>query len=271
MFRTPLVGLIAGLTLLTACSSSASAPPAPASASVSAPASASATSAPAPSAPASGAESVDDILARLVTAQATVKTYSIDMETRTEVSGKTVKMTMKGVIDQSDPAKLSMSMTTQFSGFKTRLIQVYGDLYVQMAATGKKWLKVPSSQAGQYETTTDVDFTESLENSRDSIQSVVVVGEETGLGTPTTHYRMTLTADALDELGGTPDGSLDGETFRYDVWLDGADLPRKFAMDLTMDVDSEKTPVMMTATMDDYNEPVTIEAPPKSQIVSFGG
>lgn len=61
-------------------------------------------------------------------------------------------------------------------------------------------------------------------------------------------------ARALKGLG-VEDVGFETTDVAFDVWIDG-DRFTQFAMDMAGDV-----PVSMTATLDDINEPVTIEAP----------
>jgi hypothetical protein len=91
------------------------------------------------------------------------------------------------------------------------------------------------------------------------LQSVEEVGDEEIGGEDTTHYR--LEVDAEKALGATGQGSVPGlpETLAYDVWLDSEDRMRRLTYELTG--------TELTMDMTDWGEPVTIEAPDKSDIV----
>lgn len=262
-----IASLAVGLAFLTACSQPA-APVAPASSGASAPATpAAAGSATATPTPAAGS-AVDDFLTKMGEGQAAVKTFKINMKTKTAVNGTDVSMTMKGVVDQTDSSDIDISATMTVAGMKMKMIKVDGAMYMQMAATGKKWIKLPESQMAQFEGSTRVDYAAQFAKAKDSIESVEVVGQETVGGVPTSHYRIVLDADALAKMSGNSDQSypVTSDTFNYDVWLDDANRPRRITMSLTVEAGGKKMPMSIQSVMSDYNKPVTITAPPKSQI-----
>ncbi len=255
-----LAALAAGLTLLGGCSSAA-----PASAPASTAASAPATAAP------GSAESVDALMARMVAAQAGVKTYTMTMDTKTAVGGAEVSMTMNGAVDQSDPANVKMKIDSTIGGMDTKMLQVDGERYMQMALTGGKWVKLPKGQAGQFESTAgSTDFAGTLDSIKSSVKSIESLGEETVEGVKATHHRLTIDTAALSKLGQS-EGTLGDDTFVYDVWLDDASLVRKVAMDLTMKADGKSVPLKVTGLMGGYNEPVTIVAPSADEITKMPG
>ncbi len=102
-----------------------------------------------------------------------------------------------------------------------------------------------------------------IETFSKGVKSVKVVGTETLDGEDTTHYKVTtLTKDIGTELGGNKAGL--PKTFVYDVWLDGDDRMRKMVAKV-----DKKTSVEMTMT--DFGAPVSIKAPPTSEIQVMPG
>lgn len=75
-------------------------------------------------------------------------------------------------------------------------------------------------------------------------------------GANTTHYRLTLDAAALKDLGS--DAGASGEV-AYDAWLDDSGLMRKAVFDLN----TGKAPLKMEVLLTKVNEPVTIKPPAK--------
>jgi hypothetical protein len=260
------VGIVAGLSLFTACTPAAQ-PAAPAATAPESPA----ASAPPSSAAAPGGIDIDAFMSTMVAAQKGVKTYTIDMSMKTEMAGKPAKIVMVGVVDQTDRSNITMSMDMDMAGMKVSMLKINGDMYLQLGATGKKWMKVPKDQMAQYEGTTDsADMTVGMEKARSAMKKIELVGDEAVDGTATRHYRITVDADGLSKITGS-DAKIAGDTFDYDVWLDGANLLRKVAMDVKAKTQGEDLPMVVAATMGHYDEPVVIKAPGKDDIVEMGG
>lgn len=255
-----LVGLAAGLVLFTACTPAAS------------PATQPIVSAPAGSAPATsdaGGGGVDDVLARMAAASAQVKTYAMEMTMDMAVMGKEATITMAGQVDESDKSNVKMAMDMEFAGMKMKMLQVDGEMYMKLDATGDMWMKVPEDQMSQYETTTDsTDVVAKLQEVRDSIKMIESLGTETVDGVQTTHHRISIDGSALSKLTGA-DGEIDADAFVYDIWLDDADLVRQVSMDLDTKIEGETVPFRVDGRMSRYNEPVDIKAPPKNQIMDM--
>lgn len=263
-----LVGLVAGITLLTGCATGAANPAQTGTAGVPADSSAPATS----QAPAPAKElSIDEFMSQLAAAQAGVKTYTMDMTMETAMMGNAAEMTMKGAVDQTDPSDVDMKMDMELGGMEMKLLKVDGDMYMQMAATGKKWMKVPKSQMDQYEDTTEsADLTAGLEKAKAAMKEIALVGEEAVEGTNTRHYRITMDAAGLAEMTGS-DARIAGDTFDYDIWLDDANLVRKVAMEVEAEADGKDLPMKIAGVMGNYNEPVDIKAPNKPDVTELPG
>ncbi|MFF3487740.1 DUF1396 domain-containing protein [Streptomyces sp. NPDC002701] len=110
-------------------------------------------------------------------------------------------------------------------------------------------------------------------------KDVKKVGTERIEGVETTHYKGTVTLDEFrkslrDESKTTREKrekSLDQyeklgvDTLTMDMWVDGEDHTKQFRMQ----GDADKGKLDMTITFLDYNEPVTVEAPPAKDVVDL--
>lgn len=256
--KSLLIGLVAGFSLFSACGTAA--PPA---------ATAPAASVPASTAPAGQGGGGDELIGRMAAAQAAVKTYSMDMTMATAVMGEAAEITMEGKVDQTDKDNVKMSMSMDFAGMQMKMLKVDGKTYIQMGLTGDKWMLAPDDQASQYDSTADqADLGGQLQKMKDSITAIDKMGEETVDGVSTTHYRFTIDAAALKDLTGS-EGTLEADTFTYDVWVDQDALVRKVEMELNAEVDGKSMPLRISGTMGNYNEPMDISAPEEDQIMEM--
>jgi hypothetical protein len=208
----------------------------------------------------------DDFGNRLAAAYDGVKSASMEMSI--DASGQTMDAT--GVVDYSgdDPA-MSMEMNgATFGAGTVKVILVDRTMYMQMPGQGRKYLEValddPNSPlAGSFGSMESFDPRATIESFTKSLDSVREIGEEDVNGTNATHY--VVTADTTDIAGdlGADAGQLP-DKLTYDIWLDGQDRPVQMEIDLE---DQGKVSVQMS----DYDEPVTIKAPPSSQVQKMPG
>ncbi|MFD4630020.1 LppX_LprAFG lipoprotein [Streptomyces sp. NPDC058284] len=105
------------------------------------------------------------------------------------------------------------------------------------------------------------------------------VGDESVGGVKTTHYTGTVTLDRIRELNKGEDAAtrkrheksikqyedMGIEKLTMDLWIDGEDHTKQFRARGKGD----KGPLDMTITFLDYNKPVTVQAPPKSQVMDL--
>jgi LppX_LprAFG lipoprotein len=100
-----------------------------------------------------------------------------------------------------------------------------------------------------------------------------VVGTETVDGVRTTHYRGTYSlSDGLARLDADQRQKMQqllnqqGLTkLNFDLWVDGQNLPRKVAMYTPA---GSTTDLSITENISDYNKPVTVTAPPASEVTT---
>ena len=193
---------------------------------------------------------------------------SASMEMSIEGSGATMEAT--GDVDYSgdDPA-MSMEMSgAAFGGGTVKVIMVDRVMYMQMPGQGGKYLEValddPNSPlAGSFGSMESFDPRTTIESFTKSIDSVKEVGDEEVDGQSATHYVVTAdTASVAGDLGA--DAGKLPDQLTYDLWLDDQDRP------VQMEVDLEDQG-SVTVKMSDYDQPVTIKAPPASQVQKMPG
>lgn len=179
----------------------------------------------------------------------------MEMEMSTAVEGAPMEMTMTGSFDGSDAATPRSHLKMNVSGMEIEMIMVEGDAFMKMALLGEDWIKMDPEDAAEMTGGSSPDIGQWTEDYAKNLEKVELIGEEDLNGLAVRHYRLTLKPEALKGLG-VEDVGFETTDVAFDVWIDGDGFTRKFAMDMAGDV-----PVSMTATLDDINEPVTIEAP----------
>lgn len=240
-----------GVSLLAGCGTPAPAPstPAPPPASEPAPAPSEATTA-----PGGGSEvSIDDFLQRVRGAE--MKTYTMEMEMSTAIEGTPMEIASSGSFDNSDSANPRSHMTMDLGGMAVEIIVVDGDAYLKMAMLGDQWMRMDPEDAAEITGSSGPDVGQWTEDYAENVEKVELIGEDTVGGVAATQYRLTLKPEALNDLG-VEDAGVEATDVVFDVWIDGDGFTRKFAMEMAGDL-----PLTMTALLDDFNQPVTIEAP----------
>ncbi|MBC6461381.1 LppX_LprAFG lipoprotein [Actinomadura sp. HBU206391] len=149
--------------------------------------------------------------------------------------------------------------------------------------SGKPWVKIPLDTIGK---ASGLNMDQMLQQSQqmDPVQStkqltaskdVREVGKETIDGVQTTHFTGTYSvADATAKLepaqqeAAKKAAQVTGlDKMAFDLWVDGQQLPRKMAL---KSAPGAKTPMSVTVVYRDYGQPVTISAPPASEVGEFG-
>lgn len=247
-----LVAGIAGIALLAGCSS-----PAPTSPTPNAPTTPPATQpAPAPTEstqpPSVGDPAIDDFLKRVAGAE--MKTYTMELDMVTEIDGSQVPMTSTGSFDNTDPAAPRTHMKMQVMGMEMEIIQIGDEAYLKMDALGDQWMKMDAESAAEISSGGSPDLGQWTQEYAENIESVEFVGEEQVSGVTTFHYRLTMKPEALEEFG-VPDDAA-GAPVGFDVWVDNEGFTRKFTV-----VVGDGNEASITAILDNFNQPVNIEAP----------
>ncbi|MFV2173846.1 DUF6612 family protein [Actinomadura sp. LOL_016] len=149
-------------------------------------------------------------------------------------------------------------------------------------AGGKPWMKISLDEIGK-QAGLNIDQLMQQSQQMDPVQNmekltaskdVREVGKENVNGVETTHYAGTYQmADAVAELPAEQQEAARKsiaesgiESMKFDVWVDGQQLPRK----MTMSTPSSAAGAMtMSMTYRDYGKPVQIAAPPASQVTDM--
>jgi LppX_LprAFG lipoprotein len=116
-----------------------------------------------------------------------------------------------------------------------------------------------SPMAGMLDQMGTLDPRQTFESFEEGLRKVTFVGEETVDGEQLQHYRLTVDLAKAAQAQGMPGTADMPRTIDYDVWLDDDARMRR----IEMDVEQARTEMEMS----DWGEPVTIEAPARSDIV----
>lgn len=208
--------------------------------------------------------------------------FAVDMSSFAKLLGGLVSGLggdrLEGAPDFDDPA-----------GWQLEVVQD-GDVgYMRFPALddklpeGKTWIRAEKGDAAsgfqldEFEQFAQSDPRDLLEALRAVSSEVKVVGTESLRGVETTHYRAVI--DPADLAARAPKDQqeqaqtlLDQLTSQtglvaipVDVWIDASGLVRKLSMSLS--AEAQDGNVELAFEIWDYNEPVTIELPPASQVV----
>ncbi|MCO6004528.1 hypothetical protein NE236_06010 [Actinoallomurus purpureus] len=221
-----------------------------------------------------------------------IKTFQAAISSQTSMSGQQTRMT--GRISYRLRPSLAMKMTIpsmSVGGRETGGLQeiLLGDnLYMKMAALsnqsgGKAWVKMSLSKLGAR---SGIDVKSLMNQSQQADPSANVrmltaskdvrkVGAETVDGTPTTHYQGTYSVQAaLAKLGSDQREKMQQliaktglDKMEFDLWVDDQQLPRKMTVKSPAGAQVQTS---STTTYSGFNKPVSISAPPASQVKSAG-
>ncbi len=215
--------------------------------------------------PAEGEEiGADELVERFVTALDDATTATITSE-----AGGAFALTGEGVVDfTTDPYEMQMTLSAAQMGgdFEIRLVD--GVMYVRSPMGDGKFaaldLDDPANPFG-------TGFTDLLdpralaEPLEEALITATYAGAETVDGEQLEHYSAELDTEeflsaVVPEAAGQAGAAGMGPTVVYDLFFDDAGLFRRFEVDMGGAAGS------IAGTYDNWGEPVTIEAPPKSQI-----
>lgn len=136
-----------------------------------------------------------------------------------------------------------------------------------------KWLEFSSGKDDEFSGSDELDFRVFVQTLF-AAADVEELGEEAVEGVPTRHFSGTVTAAAVkaspdidpeikESLAGELEGSEANEA-KIEAWVDREFQIRKFAQTSADD----SGPYRMTMTLNNFGQPVSIAAPPKSEVLS---
>ncbi|WJV46812.1 DUF6612 family protein [Streptomyces flavofungini] len=194
----------------------------------------------------------------------------------------------------AEPLAMSMKMSAPDQGPEKAEIRVVdGGVYLgggkeaAKEADGKRWIKFSAKSTGAGAAKPNGTSVSSQAENNPADQSTLLtgsddlkkVGDETVEGVETTRYTGTVTLKRLRELMKDEDAAtkkrrerglkqyedMGIEKLTMDLWIDGEDHTKQFRARGKGD----KGPLDMTVTFLDYNKPVTVKAPPKSEVMDL--
>jgi hypothetical protein len=220
---------------------------------------------------------------------------------------KSLKYTMSGTVGSQgamhanaamtlDPVAMDMTMTTAKTGSEQLTVRlVGGTMYIDAGKTaaaqmnGKRWLKLNlkdlSKSSGTKDPLTDLGQQVNQDPSSnlallEQSGDIKKVGQETVDGVSTTHYAGTI--DVADLSSGKFSAGAAGKERAEKTLAQFKQLgAQKLTMDLWVGPDdrtvkvrerasSKQGPIDLTVRFSDFNEKVTVTAPPASQTFDFG-
>ncbi|MEV4253439.1 DUF6612 family protein [Spirillospora sp. NPDC049652] len=223
-----------------------------------------------------------------------VKSVKADLQTEVTVPGAPGAVTMHMRMESNLRPQLAFRMTIDQmamggkslagNGGGMEMVMVDRVLYMKSPAfarlsQGKPWVKVTASELGaasgqnfdqlldQQKQADPSDQVKKLTASKD----VHEVGKETVNGVETTHYAGTVSVQEMTAKlpAEQRDRQLKNfqklgvQTLVFDLWVDGKQLPAKVVVKTPADA---TTKMNTSVTYSDWNAPVTVSAPPASEV-----
>jgi hypothetical protein len=203
----------------------------------------------------------EDFVPRLVAAQGKAGTAHIEGSITAGSAGR-IELDGDLRLDGANRgARMTLSMAMLGQGVEAILL---GDeLFVKIPgmSSSRPWLKLDPSSGPFASSGLGALNLGSMLEAMEGALSIKAEGQESVDGVETTRYSVTvdaakaLSAQGLGSLGSSTGKS---KTIVYELWVDNDDLVRKLVMDTKS--------FSMQVQLSDYGSPVTIEAPPASQI-----
>lgn len=225
-----------------------------------------------------------NVLAKVSDQTSGVTSFRGTMSMSFGAQGRTgrLKGTMACRLKPSKAMKFTMSASSATGTNQLTELLVGAKLYMRMpelqAKTGKPWLGMSLSDLSK---AGGVDLQSMQQGSQGdpalnvkmltASKDVRQVGQETVGGVRTTHYEGTYSmADALARLSGEQRAQAQKtyeqagiDKMSFNVWVDGRQLPRKVTV---ATLPGAKMETKMTMNYTAFNVPVSVTAPPKSQV-----
>ncbi len=199
--------------------------------------------------------------------EAVAEKQSVRMTMDLDAAGQAMTAEGNARFDSRDPV-MSLSMDgAAFGGSTVELRVVDGLVYVSlppMTPPGKFFEVDPQDPndplaANMGDLTSQMDPRSTFAAFDAGLRKVKYVGEESVSGEDLDRYRLSIDFAAASKAQGQPVTPGVPETVTYDLWVDDENLMRRIDFDLGRKVD-------MTMTMDEWGEPVTVQAPPADKI-----
>jgi hypothetical protein len=214
-------------------------------------------------------------------------TVSMDMSIDGTIAKRSTKSHVTGQVRYRPTLAESLTMDSGATG-QMQLMLIDGTMYLKSPALaslskGKPWIKISLKELGsksgldlgslldQAQQSNPAEQTKLFTASKDARK----VGTETVDGVQTTHY--TGTVDLKDGLAALDAkareqykqqySKLGTNKVGFDVWVDGDSLPRKMVNKIKISQGEVNTTILFR----DYGKPVTITAPPESEVGVFPG
>jgi hypothetical protein len=194
---------------------------------------------------------------------------TFNFQTVSESAGQT--QTMEGQARFADDGVEMKASSTGAQPMELILLDKAMYLKSPDLGTGDKWLKVdlsdPNSLFGMIGKATDPEV---MFKAMEAPKKLELVGTEEVDGVETNHYRITLDPAKYLAAMEFPAAMADmmPKELVTEMWVDGDDLPRKFAQTLEVPSASGGKPTSTTSegTYSDFGTDVEIEAPPADEV-----
>jgi hypothetical protein len=186
-------------------------------------------------------------------------------------NGSSSALTAEGVADYTtNPLSMALTMKSPQFGEGTAEIRLVDSVfYIKLPMLGKKFIQFdlndPSNPFGTL-LTDQLDPRSMFDGFERGLKSVTFVGSEDVNGESMDHYQVTVDSAALlQQSGQTTDGMNLPKKITYGMWFDGSGLFRQMRVDLG------STTGGLEVHYDHWGEPVTIQAPPSSEVTTMPG
>lgn len=186
-------------------------------------------------------------------------------------NGSGSELSAEGVADYTtNPLSMALTMeSAQFGNGTAEIRLVDGVFYIKLPMLGKKFIQFdlddPSNPFGTL-LTDQLDPRSMFDSFERGLRNVTFVGEEDVDGESMDHYQVTVDSSALlEQAGQATDGMSLPKNITYGMWFDGSGLFRQMRVDLGT------TTGGLEVHYDQWGEPVSIEAPPSSEVTSMPG
>jgi hypothetical protein len=193
--------------------------------------------------------------------------------------GQSVKLTMRSA---AAGVTVSMNVVGLLEGGHF-VMYMRSPLFQAQLPSGKSWVRFDLQQQGEK---LGLDFSALLGSSQavaplwQGLVSTKRLGSDVVAGKPSTHYRATVdyqrAAAALPSFGKQL-ATIERTTgvrigrVKADVWVGSDGFVRRFRTTTPTSVNGARATSVQTITYTGYNVPVTIAAPPRSQVFEFPG